>query len=1316
MTDEATNTWRSRLWRWRRLSTALILLLAFRVMLPDIVRTVIAWQASNAMRANVTIGDVDLELYRGGVALEDVEVRAREDHPIVSKEGTVGRSPAASAGSVSAPVAPTATPAPAPNGAPATSAPQGDATPESEGGPSVATPTPALGTPPSIAEAQPSARPPLIAWKRLAVAVTWLPLFRKTIELRELILESPRVDLQRLESGDINLLALVPLSAPAEAASPLAAGSTPQATETPTPPLSPAAQGTAPANGTPAPPAETASGWQFGIDRFVLLDGRLHFLDRMMKGSEPVDLGIDGIELEDIALGPGVYEDASRSRITMRVDEGTLTIGARARLTDTGMNLETEVQAQRLPLRRSRLYVPKVGWSDLKGEVDADLKYQLETGTRNELRGTVTVRDVLVRVPQLPEAALSWKRFSVTVDPVDLMAQQASVSAVELAGLVLTVELQGGARLPLLDQSAPEPPPAATVTGASTPTPEALAAAEPKPAAETMPGEAAPAAPGAPAKAAAKKSEGKPWHWTVSSVRINESDAHLLTADQPLHVAIELAAKDLADSADASGHVNLQLAIGDGSLNLDGDVRVQPPAFGGKLKLTALPIPELIKASGAVPQSPLESAKLDTDLEIEAGLPAGGDASASSTDVRVRGTVGLNDLRIAMPDPQQLTTTARAIDITIGDLSLPGVLALAGGGTPPSEGASSNDVHLQGKIVLSEPNVALAGAQPLSTTARRIDVTIANLMVPGVLPGGGGAAPAATPGASAVRLQGEIVLNEPRVALGDRQPLTTTARAIDLTIGDLSLPGLVSTAAPAPAGQTGASAPNAVQLKGNLALAEPLVALDDGKDFSVGAKAITLGIADIAVPGVFGPPPPPDIALPLRVALGELRLEAPAVKVTRTAGGIVLPGSSPPAPEGAPKPAEREEAPPPNEAATAATSAPPPPATSAQPLDVKVDAFQLSKGRVQINDRSLTPPFSGVLSPIDMRARDIRYPALQVKQLLLSVTTPTQGTIVVKGDLTPQGGALDIDCKDVSLLPYNPYASHYSSYRIGTGALSLTTKATFGGGKYDTTSSLTLHQFDLRGGAGDSLFQEQFGVPITMALALMRDTQGDIAFDIPVQIAPEGTQIDIVGIVGQALRRAIVNALASPLKLLGAFTGGDKVAAVAPTIGFRRGRSDFTDSGGENADRVATFLKSRPGMAVAIATSATAEDARWLREQALLKEWQGAGFFGKVRALTQGDTREHVEEALAARAKDEPGELSPEDTEALQKWLDERPPIPNEQLQALATARLEKTAATLQDQGIDSARIVRGEVSPEVAEGEPEVTIQLQPVQTAEAQ
>ena len=63
-------TWRARAYRWRRWLIALAVLVLLRAALPEVLRRVIVSQASEALHAQVDVGDVDLRLWRGGFALE----------------------------------------------------------------------------------------------------------------------------------------------------------------------------------------------------------------------------------------------------------------------------------------------------------------------------------------------------------------------------------------------------------------------------------------------------------------------------------------------------------------------------------------------------------------------------------------------------------------------------------------------------------------------------------------------------------------------------------------------------------------------------------------------------------------------------------------------------------------------------------------------------------------------------------------------------------------------------------------------------------------------------------------------------------------------------------------------------------------------------------------------------------------------------------------------------------------------------------------------------------------------------------------------
>jgi hypothetical protein len=1246
--------------------------LALRIALPYALRPVLESQASQRLNARVDIGDVDLALYRAGIALEDVAIR-----------------------------------------------PAGW-TPETDTGDR-----------------------PIIAWKRFAVAVRWLPLLWKTIQLRELELESPRVAIDRLQDGDLNLSALVPSEQ--ETAEPEATKAAPGAPE----------------------PARSGGGWSFGIDRVVVRDGGVHFRDLMLENIEPVDLSLGSFQVEDIALSPSVYGGPAQILLRARVDDGRFVL--RASLLprdDGGFVLGSHLKARRMPLKRTRLYVPRVGWSELKGQFGGALDYTLQSGGRNEVRGQVTVDGLEVFTPVLEGRALAWKRLAVLVDPIDLAGHRAVIRRVELDGSYLVARARGGAVFPFIEQ---------VLTGKPS---EPDADQEP-PAGEGDAPPPAPAEQAAPPPTPSGQEEAPAWRWQVDRVRVWNSVLHVISPDASFDTGCTLKVRNLRSEGTDPAAILLALGVGDeGTITVDGRTHIQPLGFDGRVKATQVPLPDIVATVGAFPPGVVQRAHLDADLGIAAGMlaPTAGDIRVEGTitfddpylagaggpttqfgakrvglamdellipgglpeeppvvaaDARLTGgTVSLEDMWAVRTDPTPFDVRAASLDARLEELTAPGI------GPPPADGGA---LHLRGGMKLAGLFAGDAGGSGLDVGVKEVNVGVGDFVLPGIL-----AADPATVTAPLRLAQGSITLSEPTAAGTGTQKLDTRAQRAALSVGELLVPGALG----GPSGDvqvrdtkldvdaprivdtrdgmldvhargiegaladmqlaaTGAG--GGVELRGGrLALASPAVSGADPKDFAVGARSIGIGVEEIALPAT----------APTRVRLGQVMLAAPRVQLTRTADGLMLPafGDDKVAPGSVatttPTSTAGAAEPPPSTAVAAVPSTPPDdvqPAAARPGLDVAVSSFRLSDGRIGVIDRSVKPVFVGGLSPLSIEVADLRWPAMEVGRLRVDATSTGKGTITITGSLGPKGGKLDVDGKDIPLKQFNPYASSLSPYSIRRGSLSLATEATFGQGKYDSQSELVLHDFDLGSRAGGSLFKEQFGIPLSMALALLRDLQGDITLDIPVEGDEQGMRVGYLTVVAGALRRALVNALASPLKLVGAVFSGDKVQAAPAPIEFRAGQAALAADGETQVGNLGKFLASRPAMGVALDTAPTKADARWLHEHDLLEELGAPqGVFGTLRNLTRRGVRDRITQALAERAEGKQGALDADDQQTLEEWLGERPPPTADRLHALAVARLERVEHGLRDaNGIDGGRIVRRDPPDEPTDADP-ATVEIE--------
>jgi hypothetical protein len=498
----------------------------------------------------------------------------------------------------------------------------------------------------------------------------------------------------------------------------------------------------------------------------------------------------------------------------------------------------------------------------------------------------------------------------------------------------------------------------------------------------------------------------------------------------------------------------------------------------------------------------------------------------------------------------------------------------------------------------------------------------------------------------------------------------------------------------------GSSAPTAgdVAVSGTATVADLWVAANDPKEFATGAKKIAVAIDDVTVPGALAKEP--GGARPMAVKIATVDVDSLYSRITRTETGIILPAfTSKPAGDAA--------------AAPAAAPAPAAPARASAPAgagpQITIAALTLAKGRADVTDRTVKPFYWGAFDPIDGRLEQIHTPDFEIGKVDLHMKSTAKGTIDVTGALTKKSD-LQLVIKDLTLPQFNPYVRSLSSYSIARGSLFITTKAGIDGPRYDTTTYLTLSGFDLASRSGQELVLESLGIPLTVAIALLRDWKGNIDLTIPVKIDEKGSQIGMGTIVTGALVKALVGTLMSPLKIVGAIlpTGGSGAESLAPKpVRFHPGSRKLDSDGQDQVKQLAAFLASRPGLGVTLASPPTPADVRGLREQALLAQLGPRG--GVVGTLRNVGARGRIIDALTARAEGEEGALEGDDAKALDAYLEDVPPPSAEALKKLGNDRVAVVEKSLrEDYGIGAEQVSRiEEPGTVVVDGDPAVRVEL---------
>src|SRR5262249_5465741 len=145
--------------------------------------------------------------------------------------------------------------------------------------------------------------------------------------------------------------------------------------------------------------------------------------------------------------------------------------------------------------------------------------------------------------------------------------------------------------------------------------------------------------------------------------------------------------------------------------------------------------------------------------------------------------------------------------------------------------------------------------------------------------------------------------------------------------------------------------------------------------------------------------------------------------------------------------------------------------------------------------------------------------------------------------------------------------------------------------RLDAKSTIALQQLRVRE-RESGWFQQAFGMPLDVAIALLQDMNGTITLPVEVEQGTGGTRFGIAAAVTAALRQALVGALASPLKLLGhvASEAGSAFSSGLDAIPMDPGEDELGASGDDRVGALADLLTSRPGLGVSLLGRADASD------------------------------------------------------------------------------------------------------------------------------
>ena len=257
---------------------------------------------------------------------------------------------------------------------------------------------------------------------------------------------------------------------------------------------------------------------------------------------------------------------------------------------------------------------------------------------------------------------------------------------------------------------------------------------------------------------------------------------------------------------------------------------------------------------------------------------------------------------------------------------------------------------------------------------------------------------------------------------------------------------------------------------------------------------------------------------------------------------------------------------------------------SAQPDTgpVRIDRIAVHDGTMDFADQSLTPTFATGIHKLEGSIRELSSAAASHGVIELDGEVSSDSPVKIAGTINPlnESGNTDVSLsfKDIELTTFTPYSGRFMGYRIEKGKLTLDLNYKVAGRELKGENKVFLNQFTL----GETVESaEATKLPVRFALALLKDSEGNIDLDIPVHGNLDDPKFSIGRVILKILINLLVKAVSSPFKLLGALVGGGPDTDYS-AVDFQAGSALLAESQGLRVDKLGNALADRPGLQLEI--------------------------------------------------------------------------------------------------------------------------------------
>lgn len=440
----------------------------------------------------------------------------------------------------------------------------------------------------------------------------------------------------------------------------------------------------------------------------------------------------------------------------------------------------------------------------------------------------------------------------------------------------------------------------------------------------------------------------------------------------------------------------------------------------------------------------------------------------------------------------------------------------------------------------------------------------------------------------------------------------------------------------------------------------------------------------------------------MRPPAGQFQLFIPPVK----ARGVNIPSTTSPQAETRAVPDTSSVAPTSQPTAPLASSASP--ETPTANASIQIDRVTIIGGQLYFEDRTVSPPQTVYWQDVRVDLSRAGYPTLLPTTFTAFAYNEDGAPVEFKGTTERKGEQAVVrvhgKVEKMSLSRFNSYLEPSLGYRVKKGAVSATWDLVLPGDRVQANMKVTLHDINLGSKQKASELEQQVGLPLALVIALLKDLNGDISLQLPMEGRVNEPGFQLSGTVVRAVRDVLIGAVTSPLKVLGAlFKGKDKLAGFTlEPIRFTPGTRQIAENSHEQLSRLALFLTQRPKLDLRLGGVTGMDDLELLRDQLILNQMpvkpSPSGNEGDAAPLVtpQDEVRQFLAKRLLSGADGAISPLSSQATDLLTR-LRKEAKVSASETERLADDRVQVVIAELTTRHAITAD--RLHVSPEKQRG-----------------